>query len=389
MLPPRGTATADILFLVPTASYLAYANDHIVHDVPVAQSILGHTSCISEQDFYLYGNLDVGLSTYDAHSDGCGVCFSSSRRPIINMRPKFRHATGSVWQFPADLHLVDWLNAEGYAYDVATDLELHREGADLLRRYRVVLTGSHPEYYSERMLDAWQEYLGDGGRGMYLGSNGFYWITTWHPEKPWMIEVRKCESGSRAWQAKPGEYYHATERRARRALAQPRARAAEAVRRGLHVRGLRPQRRLPPDARRRATRARRFIFEGIGPDEVIGDFGLAGGGAAGYEIDRYDLALGTPPNALLLATSLEHSVNYPHVCEEIMFNYPGLDGTNDFMVRADLVYFTTRAGGGVFSTSSIAWCGSLSHNDYDNNVSQVMRNVLDRFASAEPLEPLA
>ena len=25
-----------------------------------------------------------------------------------------------------------------------------------------------------------------------------------------MIEVRKCEQGSRAWQAKPGEYYHAT-----------------------------------------------------------------------------------------------------------------------------------------------------------------------------------
>ena len=101
-----------------------------------------------------------------------------------------------------------------------------------------------------------------------------------------------------------------------------------------------------------------FILEGVGSDEVIGDFGLAGGGAAGYEIDRYDLALGTPPNALLLATSLDHSVNYPHVCEEIMFNYPGLDGTNDFMVRADLVYFTTRDGGAVFSTSSIAWCGS-------------------------------
>ena len=58
------------------------------------------------------------------------------------------------------------------------------------------------------------------------------------------------------------------------------------------------------------------------------------------------------------------------------------------MVRADLMYFTTRGGGGVFSTSSIAWCGSLSHNDYDNNVSRIMRNVLDRFASSEPLPAL-
>ena len=60
------------------------------------------------------------------------------------------------------------------------------------------------------MLDAWEQYLADGGRGMYLGSNGFYWVTSWHPEKPWLIEVRKCEQGSRAWQAKPGEYHHST-----------------------------------------------------------------------------------------------------------------------------------------------------------------------------------
>ena len=237
------------------------------------------------------------------------------------------------------------------------------------------------------MLDAWQEYLGEGGRGMYLGSNGFYWVTSWHPEKPWMIEVRKCESGSRAWQAKPGEYYHATSGE-RGGLWRSRARAPQKLfgtgftSEGFdHSVGYHQM----PDAR--DPRAA-FMLEGVGADEVIGDFGLAGGGAAGYEIDRYDLALGTPPNSLLLATSLDHSANYPHVCEEIMFNYPGLDGTNDFMVRADLVYFTTRAGGGVFSTSSIAWCGSLSHNDYANNVSRIMRNVLDRFASSDPLPAL-
>jgi Concanavalin A-like lectin/glucanases superfamily len=33
----------------------------------------------------------------------------------------------------------------------------------------------------------------------------------------------------------------------------------------------------------------------VGPEERIGDFGLTGGGAAGYELDRYDLTLGTPP----------------------------------------------------------------------------------------------
>jgi N,N-dimethylformamidase len=58
----------------------------------------------------------------------------------------------------------------------------------------------------------------------------------------------------------------------------------------------------------------------------------------------------------------------------------------DYQVRADLVYFTTRNGGGVFSTGSIAWCGSLSHNGYDNNVSRLTANVIRRFLDEAPLQ---
>jgi N,N-dimethylformamidase len=383
VLPPRGTANARILLLVPTASYMAYANDHIVLDSPVAQAILGHTSAIAEQDVYLYTHTEFGLSTYDLHSDGSGVCYTSRRRPIVNLRPKFRHAAGSVWQFPADLHLVDWLNAKGFAYDVATDEELHQEGLDLLKRYKVVLTGSHPEYYSEAMLAAWEQYLAGGGRGMYMGSNGFYWIISYHPEKPWLLEVRKGESGSRAWQAKPGEYHHSTSGE-RGGLWRNRARPPQKIFGvGFTSEGFDDcsYYRQMPDAR---DPRGAWIFEGVGPDELIGDFGLAGGGAAGYEIDRYELALGTPPNALLLAASEGHSDNYPHVVEEIFFNYPGLGGTQDPQVRADLVYFTTPNGGAMFSTGSISYCGSLSHNNYDNNVSKITENVLRRFAADEP-----
>src|SRR5699024_136363 len=121
-----------------------------------------------------------------------------------------RQEFGSVWQFPADLHIIDWLEEHGYEYDVATDHDLHREGADLFNRYNVVLTGSHPEYYTSEMADAWEDYLQHGGRGMYLASNGMYWVSSIHPEKPWVMEVRKGETGARAWQARPGEYYLST-----------------------------------------------------------------------------------------------------------------------------------------------------------------------------------
>jgi N,N-dimethylformamidase len=49
-----------------------------------------------------------------------------------------------------------------------------------------------------------------------------------------------------------------------------------------------------------------------------------------------------------------------------------------------MVFFETPNGGAVWSTGSIAWCGSLSWNGYDNNVSRLTGNVLRRFLDPRP-----
>ena len=49
------------------------------------------------------------------------------------------------------------------------------------------------------------------------------------------------------------------------------------------------------------------------------------------------------------------------------------------LIRADIVYFETTAGGAVFSVGSITFCGSLSHNNYQSNISRMLENVLRRF----------
>ena len=72
------------------------------------------------------------------------------------------------------------------------------------------------------------------------------------------------------------------------------------------------------------------------------------------------------------------------VCEEILINYPATSGSQSDLVRADLVFFETPSGGAVFSASSIAWVGSLSHDNYDNNVSRITGNVLKRFLDDRP-----
>ena len=127
----------------------------------------------------------------------------------------------------------------------------------------------------------------------------------------------------------------------------------------------------------------RFIFTGV-DDERIGDFGLVGGGAAGLEIDRADIGLGTPTHALVLASSSEHTPHYLLTVEEVLEMHPFASGDVSDQVRADLVFWETAAGGAVFATGSIAWAGALSHHDFTNSVSRITENTLRRFLSPEP-----
>lgn len=360
--PPRERATAEILVVAPLFSWLAYGNVRALEE---------YTGAGTEAGAYVVANRLNSL--YDLHSDGSGVAYSSWRRPLLNLRPGFRlPILDSPHQLGADLHLVDWLIEFGHDFDVVTDEDLHRDGVDLLRRYPVMLSGTHAEYWSAPMLDALEGYLSQGGRYMYLSGNGMYWATAF--DGAHTIEVRRHGAAVSAWHCAPGEGDLAT-------TGEPG---------GLwRWRGRPPQRYVgvgfsacwatTPEARgsgyRRAigddARAA-FVFEGVEYDEPIGAFPnlILGYGAAGYEVDRADFTLGTPAHALILATADEFPEEYWTVAPEEV----GRSG-----VRADMVFFETPGGGAVFSVGSIAWCGALSYNDYDNNVSTVTGNVLRRF----------
>ena len=71
--------------------------------------------------------------------------------------------------------------------------------------------------------------------------------------------------------------------------------------------------------------------------------------------------------------------------EEVLISDSRQGGTVNPLVKGDLLFFEGPNGGGVFSVGSISWCGSLSHNDYDNNVSRITGNVLTRFSSEDPI----
>ncbi len=381
--PPRGHRNGRVAYIAPTASYLAYANDQMAADAAFIEVLSGAVPHMGEQDLARHQHREYGSSMYDVHSDGSGVCYSTWLRPILTVRPKYRHSASRVWQFNADLHLIDWFDRMGYTVDVLTDHDLHEGGLDVLRDYRVAVTGSHPEYYSGPMLDAVHGFLHEGGRVMYLGGNGFYWTTAFFPEDPRIVEVRRW-GGTEAWTAEPGQHYLSFTGEMG-GLWRNRGRAPQKlVGVGFVAQGLDVSTYfLPkPDGFLPETE---WILEGIGRDERIGDFGLEQGGAAGVEIDWYDPTIGSPGWAHIVAASEGHSRLMLEVRENISLTWPHMGGDMDPKVRADMVYFKTPNDGAVFSSSSISWCGSLSHNDYDNNVSRIMRNVVERFTSDKPL----
>lgn len=382
VLPPRGQVTAPVAYLAATFTYQAYANHaRFNFDAPFREraAAWGATPH-NPQDHPEYG-----ASTYNRHPDGTGISLSSLRRPVLTLRPgflTFNDQKGSgLRHFSADSHLTDWLEATGQDFDVITDHDLHHEGAALLDGYRCLVTGSHPEYHTKQTLDALVEYTGSGGRLCYLGGNGFYWRIAVSDTIPDVLEVRRAEGGIRAWDAAPGEAHHQLDGAYGglwRRLGRPPQMLAgvgfssQGLFEGSHYRVL-PAASDPAVA---------WIFDGV-DDEFIGGFGLSGGGAAGFELDRADRRLGTPPNTVILARSEGHQPHFVAVPEELLSHVNTVTGEAPRdLIRAEIVYFETERGGAVFATGSITFCGSLSYDGYRNNISRMLGNVVTRFAAA-------
>ena len=374
-----------VAVVLPTFSYLAYANEHASWERPIKSSVEGlDASLISELDRYMARHRL--LSLYDLHTDGSGTFLSSWRRPVLNMRPGYNMPlVAGPHQFSADMELLAWLDSRGVDYDVITDDDLHSRGLAAVEPYQVVLTGSHPEYTSTQMLDGLDAYLAGGGRLMYLGGNGFYWVTTALAGDPWAIEVRRGMAGSRVWESPAGEW-HQTMTGEHGGIWRHRGRAPQLLTGvGYTAQGfdksLDYDLRIGPDDERAG-----WILDGIAPDAPLGGAGSVLGGPAGFEIDRADPAQGTPPNTVIVASAQAFSDAYQGAVEDVTTADSLQGGSVSELVRSDVVFFETPAAGAVFSVGSIAWCGALRDPDSgaETPVGRLTWNVLARFADPRP-----
>ncbi len=372
---PKSQATNKLCVLVSTFTYAIYGNHARPDWEPNWQEQVQAWNAYPHNPAQYPG---YGLSTYNNHSDGSGICHASHLRPLFNLRPGYitfgNTSCSGLRHFQADSHLLSWLDAMNIDFDVITDRELHDEGVACIAAYDMLLTGSHPEYHTAQTLDALHAYRNTGGHLSYLGGNGFYWRIALHPEHEETLEIRRAEAGIRAWAAEPGEYYQAFDGQYG-GLWRRNGRPPQALC-GL---GFSAQGQFNGSYYQRSNTDAEYawVFEGI-EDDIVGDFGLCGAGAAGFELDRADKQLGTPDNTIVLASSKAHSDDFILVPEEMLTHLTTLPGPNaDELVRADMVWFDVPNGGSVFAVGSITFCGSLPHNDFENNVSRLLKNVVD------------
>ncbi|MFG1617181.1 N,N-dimethylformamidase beta subunit family domain-containing protein [Nonomuraea wenchangensis] len=74
-----------------------------------------------------------------------------------------------------DGRFVAWLARRGYLVDYCTDLDLHRDGEELLAPYRLLVSAGHDEYWSDAMRAVVSRHVAAGGNVAFFGGNTCWW----------------------------------------------------------------------------------------------------------------------------------------------------------------------------------------------------------------------
>lgn len=358
---------SPLVFLVPTATYLAYADEFLpAHLYEWMCWDRGHR-------FAVDNNL---RSLYDYHSDLSGVSICSYRKPKATLRDDYNYPLcGCPHNLPVDLHLLRFCHNNGIAFDLITDRDLHDRGLAGLQGYRAVVTGSHPEYMSNEMEDALRRFAAAGGGIAYLGGNGFAGKVAFQGD---LMELRRSplEAG-RTWDGSLAEQLLSITN-------QPGGHLRASGRGEFSLTGVaislmgfeaaRPFTRTPQSHHASAA----WLFEGVA-DETFGSEGLVLGGAAGYEVDATDPHLGTSPDTIVVARATGFPDSFVHDATRW---YAGGESERAGRRCAEMTLRHLPSGGLIFSASSVAWCGALPAGDAVNDVGRITLNLLTHLAAA-------
>jgi Fe-S cluster biogenesis protein NfuA len=124
----------------------------------------------------------TGKSLYNYNSFGATTITGTARAAKVSFdRPYRDDGSGGLfyWQL-WDLHLIHWLEKNGYDVTYSTDLDTHLNGSRLLS-FKGFISAGHDEYWSKPMYDNVQAARDNGVNLAFFGANALYWQVRYEP----------------------------------------------------------------------------------------------------------------------------------------------------------------------------------------------------------------
>lgn len=313
-------------------------------------------------------NSQSGNNLYAAHKGGRIAYYVGMKQRNVSSHLDI-HTPGGSYSHLADAerYLYKWLDDNGYAFDLYSDLDLHQD-PNLLDSYSVLMLNGHNEYWTHAMIDHVEAFLDQGGSLVNLSGNTMWSLVTFDPTFS-VMEGRKHPHSAgvipanERWHSQDGEPLGGTSR----CIGRPEH---EVIGTGYGVLVS-----APNFGWGEVLEPAHWVFAGTGvtTGSTFGQSGLNGGGMFGHESDVV-LPQWTPPNTVLLAQA-----RYPVTVSSLNISNCQSRSTSSVTSGGDVIYFDHEGGGGVFGIPSVAAGSSLV---VDAVATQMVRNVLDRFLSS-------
>lgn len=313
---------------------------------------------IATTNTYFAYNRFGGKSVYDTLST------DNQRAHIVSLNRPYSDNNG-LGRYPLwEQQFVDWMTAEGRAFDVIADEDLEDPAA--LDPYTTVLIVGHSEYWTLRARQHLESFVAGGGHVAIFGGNTMWWQSRLNPDTRQFIVYK-----SASLDPEPDDDIVTVNWFDDPVYNPENFILGASFRHGGYVNkypdpSYQP---LPVDERTPYTVVdpSSWIFEGTG----VADGQLIGQAAAGIEVDG--AIFNTLPNGDVVVD--------------------GSDGTPlNFQILAILGagygygtmgLYTHPSGGTVFNSGTRDWPHGLAHDDAV--IERMTRNVLDRFVTGDPL----
>lgn len=116
--------------------------------------------------------IHIPVSTYQAYNGFFGQSLYGNEEPTRARRVSFDRPVQAITG--PERAFVEWIEANGFAADYATSVDLHATASTLNNR-RLFISIGHDEYWSKEMRDNVENFIRSGGNAAFFSGNTCWW----------------------------------------------------------------------------------------------------------------------------------------------------------------------------------------------------------------------